>query len=72
MKIADGFHCFSLFVSGIQRLHHLTLPLVAIDTIDYKTKRFKGSKGSKPAKKFVYNIITFKILKYSDLSKAVG
>ena len=23
MEIADGFHCFSLFVSGNQRLHHL-------------------------------------------------
>ena len=39
MKIADGFHCFSLFVSGNQRLHHLSLPLVAIDTIDYKTNK---------------------------------
>ena len=39
MKIADGFHCFSLFVSGNQHLHHLSLPLVAIDTIDYKTDK---------------------------------
>ena len=39
MKIADGFHCFSLFISGNQRLHHVSLPLVAIDTIDYKTNK---------------------------------